>query len=135
MSWQGYIDALLEEKGVADAAIFCCTTGTAWAAKPDGFLINAKPDQVLHVFCKERENLFSQGFQFGDVKCTMLRDESGEELPCVDARTKDDKRIGICFALSIKTIVVVAGSPHSTDSGNLNTASYNMAKHLKKSGF
>lgn len=41
-SWQLYVDNLLKNNDVEDAAILCNQTGNVWAAAQNGFLKNVQ---------------------------------------------------------------------------------------------
>ncbi|KAG7464572.1 hypothetical protein MATL_G00167020 [Megalops atlanticus] len=141
MSWDSYIESLMQGDFVQDAAILGYENGkeSVWAANKGGEFANITPAEIRQMVNTDRSNLFSGGITLAGTKCTVLRDTlhlDGQYT--MDLRTKasdkDPDTYNISVGKSGKALVVVKGKK-DTHGGKLNPKAYNFADHLRKSGY
>ncbi|XP_061093099.1 profilin-2-like [Conger conger] len=140
MSWDAYITSLMDDETM-DAAIVGCESGkeSVWASSKCGTLSCITPDEIRKISCNDHSPMFSSGATLGGVKCTLLRDKLHvEDDNTMDLRSKasdqDQDTYNICISKSNKALVIVKGKKN-VHGGKMNVKAFDMAKHLKKSGY
>ncbi|KAM6949211.1 profilin-1 [Aplochiton taeniatus] len=138
MSWDIYIPMLMAPD-VKDAAIvgYVFNEESVWASVPGGELSKLTAEEIKALVNKERSILFSSGVSLAGTKCTVLRDQLGDDPWTLDLKTKTTEQqkdsFNITVAMSNKALVIVKGVK-DVHGGKINKKAYEMAKHLRDHG-
>ncbi|XP_036381631.1 profilin-1-like [Megalops cyprinoides] len=139
MSWDDYITNLMSGGEMKDAAIVGCVSASesVWAAHPTGQFKAITAAEIRQLVGKDRSSFFSNGVTLGGIKCTVLRDTLNDENS-MDLRTKaseaDTQTCNISVGKSNTALVILKGN-HGVHGGTVNVKAFNMAEHLRKSGY
>ncbi|XP_018588776.1 profilin-1-like [Scleropages formosus] len=141
MSWDSYIDSLMAEGDVEDAAIVGCESGqeSVWAASKGGLFATITQAETRALVSKDRSGLFAGGCTIAGMKCTVLRDAlNSDGQNTMDIRTKASDKMPdtycICVGKSHKGLVFLRGRK-DTHGGKLNSKIFPIIEHLRKSGY
>ncbi|KAM9444720.1 profilin-1 [Clarias gariepinus] len=141
MSWQGYIDSLMKNEWVADAAIFGYAAGkeSCWAAKPDGWLKDITAAEIKVLVANDHSSLFANGVTLAGRKCTMLRDAlhvDGQNTMDLKMKTSDKEPDPFPFTVGkSQQAVVVARGIKDAHGGKVNCPVYDMTAYLRKMNY
>ncbi|KAJ8342204.1 hypothetical protein SKAU_G00321320 [Synaphobranchus kaupii] len=137
MSWDAYIQNLMESGQLVDAAICGCTAGDeyVWASHPGGCLSSITPQEIQQLMSKDRKELMAKGVILGGMKCLLIRDGMDDELePSMDLKSTGDNCLSITIAKSDKALVIVTGKT-GTHSSTVHISANTVAGHLKNCDF
>uniref|UniRef100_UPI00398F74DA profilin-3-like n=1 Tax=Pristiophorus japonicus TaxID=55135 RepID=UPI00398F74DA len=133
--WKNYINFLLKDKNVEDAAIVGhADNRSVWASKPGGVLAAISPQEVSMLIGQDRKAFLITGITIGGKKCSVIRDNLMINNDGVmDVRMKGGQDKSICIGKTIKTMVFVMGKK-GVHGGLLNKKVHDMDSYLKQKG-
>ncbi|XP_059809203.1 profilin-3-like [Hypanus sabinus] len=134
--WRNYINVILKDKNVEDAAIVGHANNKAvWASKPGGILAAISPQEVSTLIGKDRKTFLQTGITIGGKKCSIIRDNllvNNDEV--MDVRMKGGQGKSICIGKTNKIMVFIMGK-RGVHGGLLNKKVHEMDNYLKEKGF
>ncbi|XP_078393734.1 profilin-3-like [Cetorhinus maximus] len=133
--WKNYINTILKDKNVEDAAIVGhADNKSVWASKPGGVLAAISPQEVSLLVGQDRKAFLQTGITIGGKKCSVIRDNLMVNNDGVmDVRMKGGQGKSICIGKTIKTMVFVMGKK-GVHGGALNKKVHEVANYLKQRG-
>ncbi|XP_072219384.1 profilin 2a [Leuresthes tenuis] len=139
MSWQSYVENLMEDGSCQDSAIVGYLEAKyVWAAFPGGTFSNITSQEIDVLVGKDRETFYTSGLTLGSKKCSVLRDSLNEDGDrTMDIRTKSqggEPTYNVSVGRAEKVLVLVMGK-EGVHGGGLNKKAFKMAEYLKQSGF
>ncbi|XP_020494907.1 profilin-2 isoform X1 [Labrus bergylta] len=139
MSWQSYVDNLMNDGSCQDAAIVGYHDAKyVWSSFSGGTFANITPEEIDVLIGKDREAFFTSGMTLGNKKCSVIRDSlqiDGDWT--MDIRTKSqggEPTYNVSVGRAGKALVVVMGK-EGVHGGQLNKKAFQMADYLRKSGY
>lgn len=139
MSWQSYVDNLMDDGSCQDAAIVGYTDAKyVWASFPGGTFANITAEEIDVIIGQDREAFFCRGLTLGQKKCSVIRDSlitDGDWT--MDIRTKSqggEPTYNVTVGKAGKALVLVMGK-EGVHGGQLNKKAFTMTEYLRKSGF
>ncbi|XP_059211537.1 profilin-1-like [Centropristis striata] len=111
-SWDAYVQKLLTEKSITDAAIvgFAPGTESVWASTPS--LACITPDEIKKL-CGDSSAMLECGPKVAGKKCMMLRDDRKDpRLYCMQLKmSQKDGGYSICVGVTNTVLVNAASCP------------------------
>ncbi|XP_020374122.2 profilin-3-like [Rhincodon typus] len=133
--WKTYINSILKDMNVEDAAIVGhADNKSSWASKPGGVLAAISPQEVSMLTGQDRKAFLQTGINIAGKKCSVIRDNlmvNNDEV--MDVRMKGSQGKSICIGKTIKIMVFVTGKK-GVHGGALNKKVHEVAKYLKQRG-
>ncbi|XP_059210355.1 profilin-1-like [Centropristis striata] len=134
-SWDAYVQSLVAEKSITDAAIVGATPGSesVWASTPS--LACITPDEIKKL-CGDSSAMLECGPKVAGKKCMMLRDNRKDEAQfCLQLKmSTKDGGFSICVGVA-KTALVIAVGGEGVGGGQMTNHVYSVVDHLRKSGY
>ncbi|KAM7012690.1 profilin-2-like isoform 1-T1 [Tautogolabrus adspersus] len=139
MSWQSYVDNLMNDGSCQDAAIVGYLDAKyVWSSFNGGTFANITPEEIDVLIGKDREAFFTSGMTLGNKKCSVIRDSLHVDGDwTMDIRTKSqggEPTYNVSVGRAGKALVVVMGK-EGVHGGQLNKKAFQMAEYLRKSGY
>ncbi|XP_068444151.1 profilin-1-like [Clinocottus analis] len=122
MSWDAYINTLMEAPNATDAAIYGLD-GNLWASTCE--LKDITGEQINALTC-EISKLHACGPMIGKKKCMFLRKLDGDQ-DILQLKTKENPNISVCVGKTKKALVVLIGNAKPPE---LTTKVFGVVKHL-----
>ncbi|KAM9210847.1 profilin-1 [Dugong dugon] len=137
--WNAYIDTLMADGSLQDAAIVGHKESpSVWAAVPGKTLGNITPAEVAVLLSKDRSSLLVNGLTLGGQKCSVIRDSllvEGENS--MDLRTKSTgggPTYNISITMTDRTLVLLMGK-EAVHGGCVHKKCFEMAIHLRRAQY
>ncbi|XP_072294964.1 profilin-2-like isoform X1 [Eucyclogobius newberryi] len=139
MSWQSYVDNLMDDGSCQDAAIAGFVDAKyVWASHAGGIFSGITAEEIDVLTGKDREGFFTGGMTLGSKKCSVIRDSLNIDGDfTMDIRTKSqggEPTYNISVGRGNKVLVFVMGK-EGIHGGLLNKKAYTMVEYLRKSGY
>ncbi|XP_006010447.1 profilin-3 [Latimeria chalumnae] len=133
--WKEYVNTILKDKNVEDAAIVGhIDNKCVWASKPGGNLAAISPQEVEVVVGQDRVSFLKTGMVLGGKKCSVIRDNLKVEHDGVmDIRTKGGDGRSICVGKTPKALIFIMGKK-GVHGGALNKKVHEMIGYIKGKG-
>ncbi|TRY96169.1 hypothetical protein DNTS_026750 [Danionella cerebrum] len=138
MSWDSYVDNLMQDGLCQDAAIVGCDPTGVWAAYQAGTFANITTSEIDTIIGKDRQSFFTNGLTLGSKKCSVIRDSLLDEGEwTMDIRTKSqggEPTFNIAVGKASKALVIVMGK-EGIHGGVINKKAYDMVVYLRRAGY
>lgn len=113
MSWQSYVDSIMDDADYKDAAIVGIEGKTVWASVPGGTFCNITSEEIDRVLSKDREDLFTNGLTLGSMKCQVLKDnldKDGDWTMLMATINQSGHKLKIAVGKSTQALVFAMGN-------------------------
>ncbi|KAM4747685.1 profilin-1 [Rhinophrynus dorsalis] len=137
MSWNDYVNNLID-KNIVDAAIVGYVgTPCVWASHPGGSLGKLTPAEIKVITGEDRTCFFITGLTLGGVKCSVIRDQfCVPENQVMDLKTKNPEGPNYNVAIGrAKTALVIVVAGEGVHGGIPHTKAHEMSKYLRELNF
>uniref|UniRef100_UPI00358DECC3 profilin-1-like n=1 Tax=Myxine glutinosa TaxID=7769 RepID=UPI00358DECC3 len=134
MSWDDYVNSIMNIDNVGDVAIFGIDERRVWAAKPNSEFGGVKTEELNVLLGTDRATFLANGVQLGNIKFSVTNDKLMED-DWMSLQTKQrDPSASLLVVRTKKTVVFVMGI-QSLHGGKMLTDVEKILKSLRDSNF